>query len=138
MFKPVNAKSIPEYLDMLPEGRREITTSLHSFIQQTVPSLKPHFAYNMIGYGKFPYRNYKKELLDWPVIALASQKNYLSLYVCAIIDGEYLAEKHQGELGRVSVGKSCIRFHKLADLNFDALAQVLKLAEANPGLITTK
>ncbi len=134
MFKPVNAKSVKEYLGALPPERREPIEFLHKFIQKTVPSLKSHFAYNMLGYGSFPYVNYKKENIEWPVVALASQKQYMSLYVCAVHDGKYLAETHKKDLGKVSVGKSCIRFKKLEDLNLKTVATVLKAAAKKPGL----
>lgn len=71
----------------------------------------------------------------WPIVALASQKNYISLYVCAVKDGQYLAEKYKNELGKVSVGKSCIRFKKLTDLNLKTLEKVIKLAAKFPGLV---
>lgn len=135
MFKPVKAKTIKEYLAALPPERREPVEFLHEFIQKISPKLKPHFAYNMLGYGSFKYKNYKKEIIDWPTVALASQKNYISLYVCALEGGEYLAEKYQADLGRVSVGRSCIRFKKLADLNLPTLKKVLKLAAKQPGII---
>lgn len=134
MFKPVKAKSIEEYFDMLPKERREIMEFLHKLIQKIAPELKPLFMYNMPGYGSFKYKNHKKEILDWPVIGIASQKNYISIYVCAIDAGEYIAEKHKAELGKVSVGKSCIRFKKLEDLNLKALEKVVKLAAKSPGL----
>jgi hypothetical protein len=38
-------------------------------------------------------------------------------------------------LGKVSVGKSCIRFDKLEKANLPALKKVIKLAAKNPGLI---
>lgn len=134
MFKLVKAKSIKEYFAQLPEERREPMEFLHKFIQHVSPSLRPNFLYNMPGYGTFKYKNNKKELLDWPTVALASQKNYMSLYICAVKDGEYLAEKHKNELGKVDVGKSCIRFKKIEDLDLKALKKVIKLAEKSPGL----
>jgi hypothetical protein len=135
MFKPVKAKSVKEYFDMLSPDRREPMKFLHKFIQKIAPSLKPIFAYNMLGYGSFKYKNYKNEIIDWPTIALASQKNYMSLYICALDSGEYLAEKHKESLGKVSVGRSCIRFKKLEDLNLKTLEKVIKLAEKSPGLV---
>ncbi|MEO6508315.1 MAG: DUF1801 domain-containing protein [Patescibacteria group bacterium] len=133
MFKAVKATTVEEYFAMLPEERRETVTFLHNFIQKVAPSLKTHFAYNMLGYGSFKWRNYKKEIIDWPTVSLASQKNYISLYICAVQNGEYLAEKHKSELGKVSVGKSCIRINKVADLNLEALEKVIKIAAASPG-----
>ncbi len=133
MFKPVKAKSIQEYFAILPAERRAPLEFLHKFILKTVPALKPIFAYNMPGYGNFKCRNHKKELIDWPTVGLASQKNYISLYICAVHEGTYIAENYKDALGKVSVGKSCIRFKKIDDLNLETLAKVLKLAEKHPG-----
>ena len=79
MFKKVKANSIKEYLDMLTEERRKQMHFLHDFIQKKAPSLKPYFAYNMPGYGTFKYKNYKNEIIDWPVVAIANQKYYISI-----------------------------------------------------------
>jgi len=135
MFKPTKAKTVKEYMAALPADRKKVIADIHAFIQKTVPSLKAHFAYNMLGYGSFPYKNYKKEMITWPVVSLASQKNYISLYVCAVENGKYIAEKNAKDLGKVSVGKSCIRFKRLEDLNLDVLKKVLKSAAKNPGLV---
>lgn len=135
MFKPVAAKTVDEYLAAIPEDRKEAIVFLHDFIQKTAPSLKPHFAYNMLGYGSMKYLNHKKEVIDWPIISLANQKNYISLYVCATEGNEYIAEKNKDRLGKVSVGKSCIRIKKLEDLHMDVLKEVLKTAEKSPGLL---
>lgn len=134
MFKPTKAKTVTGYLAAVPKERKDAITFLHQFIQKTAPKLKPHFAYNMLGYGSFPYRNYKKELIEWPVIAMANQKNYISIYVCAMEKGQYVAEIYKKEMGKVSVGKSCIRFNKIEHLNLPALKKVIQLAAKNPGL----
>lgn len=135
MFKPTNAKSVSEYIKALPKERKEPILFLHKFIQATAPKFKPYFSYNMLGYGKFKYKNYKKEIIDWPIVALASQKNYISVYVCAIDNGKYVAEKYKSKLGKVSVGKSCIRFKKIEDVNLSVLKEVLKKAAKAPGLV---
>jgi hypothetical protein len=135
MFKPVGATTHAEYFAQLPLERKELLAFLDDFIQKAAPSLKPNFIYNMLGYGTFDYMNYKKELIKWPVVALASQKNYISIYVCAVEDGSYLAESKKDRLGKVSVGKSCIRFKKLEDLNLDVLKEVIVAAEKSPGLV---
>lgn len=134
MFKPVKAKTVAEYIRAVPPERKELIQFLHEFIQKAVPKLKPHLAYNMLGYGSFPYVNYKKETVPWPVIALANQKQYVSVYVCALDAGQYIAEKYATELGKVSVGKSCIRFKKIEDVHLPMLKKVLQLAAKNPGL----
>ncbi len=134
MFKAVKENTIESYLENVPKERQELMFFLHSFIKKTVPKLKPYFAYNMLGYGFFSCLNYKKEKIDWPIIALANQKNYVSLYVCAVDKGVYVAEEYKKELGKVKVGKSCISFKKLEDLNLSALKKVLRFAAKSPGL----
>jgi len=49
----------------------------------------------------------------------------VSLYGCAVVDGEYLAERRASELGTVSCGKSCIRFTKVDQLNLEAMKKIL-------------
>lgn len=138
MFKPVNAKNKDEYMAMLPEERKKILKTLDTIIREVAPELKEFYAYNMPGYGAFNYTNYKKELIKWPVLSMASQKNYVSVYVCAVVDGEYVAEKYKDSLGKVSVGKSCIRFKKLEDLNLDTFKKVVTIAAKNPGFVGVK
>jgi hypothetical protein len=143
MFRAVKAKTTKGYFESLPSDRREILEFLDKLIKETAPSLRPHFANNMPGYGSFKYKNYKGEVVDWPTIAIASQKNYVSFYVCAMEDGKYIAEKykqslasHAGKkgLGKVSVGRSCIRFKKIEDLNIAGLKKIIKQAQSSPGL----
>jgi hypothetical protein len=135
MFKPVAAKTVDEYLAAVPEDRKESMLFLHDFIQKTAPTLKSHFAYNMLGYGSMKYLDSKKKVIDWPIISLANQKNYISLYVCATEGNEYIAEKNKERLGKVKVGKSCIQINKIEDVNLDVLKEVIKSAEKSPGLL---
>jgi len=138
MFKPTKAKTSKEYFAALPPERKKPLLELDALIRKEVPALKPNFLYNMPGYGSFEYQNSKKDILEWPVIALASQKNYMSLYVCATGHGEYLAEQFENDLGNVNIGKSCIRFKKIEDLNLKTIKKVLRLAAKSPGLIEAK
>jgi hypothetical protein len=62
----------------------------------------------------------------WPLIALAAQKKHLSLYVCAVVDGGYIAEERADRLGKVSCGKSCIRFTSLDRVDADELSALVR------------
>lgn len=135
MFKPVKATTREAYLDALPDDRRKMLESLDTFIQTHAPTLKQNFLYNMPGYGSFTCKNYKKEFIEWPIIAVASQKNYVSLYICAVDKNGYIAEHFKNDLGKVNVGKSCIRFKKFEDLNLETLKKIIRFAEKSPGLV---
>jgi len=132
MFKPVKAKTVDAYIRMLDSERKADIQFLHKLIQKILPKLNAHFAYNMLGYGSFKYKNYKKDVIDWPMVALASQKNYISCYVGSLEGKQYHAEKDKDKLGKVSVGKSCIRFKTVKDLNIGELTKILKKAAKSP------
>jgi Domain of unknown function (DU1801) len=134
MFAKNDARSVEEYLLLVPEDRRKDIDFLHDFIQKAVPRLKPYFASNMIGYGSFYYLDSKKQKKDWPIISLANQKNYITIYVCALVADKAAAEKYKKELGKLTKGISCIRFKKIEEINLETLKIVLKLAEKNPGV----
>ena len=134
MFATNEAKSVEEYLLMVPDDRKKDINFLHGFIQKAVPKLKPYYASNMIGYGSFYYLDSKKQKRDWPIIALANQKNYITIYVCAVVEDKAAAEKYKKELGKLTKGISCIRFKKIEEINLETLKIVLKLAEKNPGV----
>ena len=81
----------------------------------------------MLGYGLMPYKpKSAKEVTEWPLLALAPQKRHLSLYVCAVVDGQYLAEARADRLGKVSCGKSCIRFTSLDKVDADELSTLVR------------
>ena len=85
----------------------------------------------MLGYGLMPYRpRSARETTLWPLVALAAQKRHLSLYVCAVVDGEYLPEARAGRLGGVSCGRSCVRFTTLDRVDAGELAALVRDAAA--------
>ena len=119
------------YLATLEAGRKKALTVIHRAIRQIIPGLKPGIHYGMIGYGIGPYRTKSGREGEWFKVGLASQKNYMSLYIWASDpQSGYIAENNKDRLGKVSVGKSCIRFKKLEDLNLE-VAMTLVAAAAD-------
>ena len=45
-----------------------------------------------------------------------------------MVDGEYLAEANADRLGQVSVGKSCVRFTKLANVELEVVRELVAIA----------
>ncbi len=85
----------------------------------------------VLGYGLMPYRpRSAKVTTQWPLVSLAAQKRHLSLYVCAVVDGRYLAETRAERLGKVSCGRSCVRFTALDRIDAGELAALVRDAAA--------
>lgn len=121
-------KTPQDYLASLPQPRRKTLDTIHKAIRAAVPALKPHIMHGMLGYGMYHYKYASGREGDWFIIGLASQKNYVSLYICACDKDGYLAEKNKDRLGKVSVGRSCNRFKKLEDLNLKVAVELVRKA----------
>lgn len=126
MFKPSSVLTPEEYLSKIDEPRKSDVEKIHKFIVKNVPKLKPYIEYGMIGYGQSKYKTKSGKEGTWFVIGLANQKNYISVYSCVTKNGEYLAEKYKDILGKTSVGKSCIRYKKIEDIDWMGLEKILK------------
>ncbi|HSL57646.1 MAG TPA: hypothetical protein VK866_07385, partial [Acidimicrobiales bacterium] len=53
---------------------------------------------------------------------------YVSLYLCAADDDGYLAERNADRLGKVSVGRSCIRVTRPEHLDREVAAELVRSA----------
>lgn len=119
-----------EYIAALGEPRRTELKQLDAAIRKAAPKLKPHLAYSgtMIGYGPYHYKYASGREGDCPIVALSSWAQYISLYVSGVRDGQTIVEAAKAKLGKVSVGKACIRFKKLEDLNLPAALALIQEA----------
>jgi hypothetical protein len=101
-------------------------TTLHRAIRKAATDLKPLIIHGMLGYGKHHYLYASGREGDTAIVCLTSQKQYISLYLMDCDENGYLAEQNKDQLGKVSVGKSCIRFKKLEDLNLDVTLELIR------------
>lgn len=125
-----NATTPRQYLDALGEPRKSQIAELDALIRKTAPSLTPFVHAGMLAYGPYHYVYESGREGGWFVVGLSSRKNYISLYVCAVADGKYLAENYKKQLPKASIGKSCIRFKKPEEVDAKVLKEILKKAEA--------
>jgi hypothetical protein len=125
MFKPTKAKTPEEYISMIDEPRRSEVKKVYQFIRETLPGEKPYILIGMIAFIPFHYKSKSGREGEWAVVALASQKNYISVYVCAADGKQYVAEKYKSKLPKANIGRSCIRFNKLDDLDHSILKKII-------------
>ena len=83
---------------------------------------------NIIGYGDYSYKRSGSKNVEWFIVGLAAQKNYISVYVNAVEDGQYLTETYADRLGKAKVGKSSISFRSIDDIDLDVLLDLVKAA----------
>lgn len=124
--KPVDASTPDEYVARLDEPRHSQIRRLYNLIRETVPELEPHMRSGMIGFGSYHYKYPTGREGDWFIIGLASNKNYISLYVVGTDGDEYVAERYRDRLPKTSIGKSCVRFKRLEDVDPAVIIQLIR------------
>ena len=136
------AATIEEYLASLPPDRRKSVEAVHKVIMENLDQdYEEGMHYGMIGYY-VPHRIYPagyhvnpKQPL--PFASLASQKNYISLYLmgvyCGCVEGtqdtklvRWFQEAWKKSGKKMDIGKSCIRFKKAEDLPLDVIGEVIR------------
>ena len=121
--------TVEKHIASLPDGRREAVQAVHDAVRAAAPELEATmWSDRIISYGTFRYRYESGREGDWFPIGLANNKGYVSLYICAADENGYLAEQNADRLGKVSVGKSCIRFKRLDDIDLDVVAELSRRA----------
>jgi Domain of unknown function (DU1801) len=119
---------VATYIASLPDGRREIVERIHEVVTKAVPELEVRMWKTFIGYGTYHYVYASGRDGEWFPIGLTNNKGYVSLYLCAGDEQGYLAESNADRLGKVSVGKSCIRVKRLEDVDLEVVAELSRRA----------
>ena len=126
------ATTVEQYLAELPPERREAI----SIVRQTIldhlpPGYEEVMNWGMITY-QVPLKRYPKTYNGQPLlyVALASQKNYMSVYLMAIYDDAGTADEFEAAYRasgkRYDVGKSCVRFRKLDNLPLELIGEYIE------------
>jgi hypothetical protein len=123
-----SATTVREYLASLPEDRRKAMSAVRKVVRANLPTgVVESMNWGMISY-EVPLKKLPNTYNGQPLMyaALASQKNYMSLYLMAIYGDDALRSKfeeaYRATGKRLNIGKACIRFKKLDDLPLEVVA----------------
>ncbi|QPF94295.1 DUF1801 domain-containing protein [Bradyrhizobium commune] len=134
----VEADSLEAYLNF-DAGRKSDLVRLHQVIRKAAPGLKRYFhkgtpageagmRMKMIGYGRFRYTIKSGSTIEWPVIGVALQKNYVSVYVAVTKAGAPIVKGYAGTLGELRSGHNNFSFERFDDLNVAAASSLFAAA----------
>ncbi len=132
-------RNIAKFIDGLPQAVRVDVQALDEVIAPIMDGLpKALFVgkfwggtdQEIIGYGVHTSVRPNGTEVEWFHVGLAVQKNYLSMYVNAVEDRQYLSEKYGASLGKVKVGKASLSFKSVADIDLDKLRDLITKARA--------
>ena len=127
------AKTVEAYLTELPPERREAVEKLREVILANLPDgYQESMNWGMISY-EIPLERYPDTYNKQPLAlaALASQKNYISLYLMNVYGDpateKWFTERYKASGKKLDMGKSCVRFKKLDDLPLDLVGEVIAM-----------
>jgi hypothetical protein len=126
MFQ-VHADSLASYLSFDPDRRKDLQNldaliraaapDLRRYFHQGTPAGQPGMRMKMIGYGKFKYANPSGKSTSWPVIGVALQRHYISVYVSVTQNDTPIVRPYQGLLGESRMGRNNFSFERFEDLH---------------------
>ncbi len=126
-----SAQTVEDYLAELSPDRQHAMGEVRKTILDNLPDgFQEIMDFGMIGYV-IPLETYPNTYNGHPLqyAALASQKNYMSLYLMCIYAHEESRMWFMNELEKrgkkLNIGKACIRFKKLEDLPLDLVGEAI-------------
>lgn len=126
-----DATNVTEYLASLPEDRRRAMKAVRTVIRANLPKgLVEAMNWGMIVY-EVPLKTCPDTYNGQPLAyaALASQKQYMSVYLMGIYGSEELRadfeRSYRASGKRMDIGKACVRFRTLEDLPLDVVANAI-------------
>jgi hypothetical protein len=127
-----DATSVDDYLASLPDDRREALEQVRRVILANLPNgIVEAMNWGMIVY-EVPLTTYPDTYNGQPLAyaGLASQKNYMAVYLMGIYGSEVLRARFEDDYRatgkRMDMGKSCLRFKRIDDLPLDVVGSAVK------------
>ena len=130
-------EQIKDYINSLPEPKRNDMQELHRVILQMMPKCKLWFLDGKneenktvsnpnIGYGSQIIKYADGKTKEFYQIGLSANKTGISIYILGIEDKNYLAQAYGKKIGKASVSSYCIKFKSLKDINVDILEEAIQ------------
>jgi len=135
----VNAGSLETYLDFDPTRKIDLQ-KLDRLLRKSAPRLKRYFhmgtpagqpgmRFQMIGYGKSHYLAKSGQQVEWPIVGVALQRSYISVYLSVSNEGAPLVQSYAGRLGECRMGRNNFSFVRFEDLNLATVSALLMEAD---------
>jgi uncharacterized protein YdhG (YjbR/CyaY superfamily) len=128
------AQTVAAYLSELPADRKQAMTKIRAAIKRNLPTgFAEAMSYGMISYcvplSTYAAGYHVKPNTPLPFISVASQKNFIAVYHMGLYGDPAMLSWFKkayadADIGRLDMGKSCIRFSKTATIPYDLLAEL--------------
>ena len=137
------ATSVASYIAALPDDRRILIAAIRDVVRKSLPKgYEEGMLWGMIGWyvplSRYPAGYHTQPNQPLPLAALASQKQYVSLYLmgtycgCAepgldlTADAEWFRTALRATGKKLNMGKACVRFKRPADVALDVVGEAIR------------
>ncbi|MBN2472691.1 MAG: DUF1801 domain-containing protein [Anaerolineae bacterium] len=120
--------SVTAFLQTVEEQRRADCETLVALMQEVTGEPPVMWGDSMVGFGSYHYKYASGREGDWFVVGFSPRKQNLTLYIMAGFE-EY--EALLARLGKHTTGKSCLYVKRLADVDMDALRELVRQSVAH-------
>lgn len=123
-----------EYIASLAPERRSDIEKLDAILSNQLPhqtktmwegKLWGGTDQKIIGYGEYIYKRSDGNTVEWFMVGLTAQKNYISIYVNATDGDGYITHRWASKLGKAKIGASSISFKTTDDIDLSALSDMI-------------
>ena len=118
--------SVEDFIREFANSEQKIADSFELLkLMEEVSGYKPKmWGPSIIGFGKYHYKSERStQEGDWPILGFSPRKTALSLYVYTGCAGQ---DELLKDLGKFTMGKSCIYVKKLSDIDREVLVKLMQ------------
>ena len=125
------AATVAGYLRELPAERRALIAAVRAVVRKNLPAgYRETMSWGLISY-EIPLARYPDTYNGRPLcyVGLAAQKNHNALYLTEVYQDPSQAKRLKDGFRRagkkLNMGKSCLRFQKLEDLELKVIGEII-------------
>lgn len=117
-------ESLKSYLSRIDDDARRKDCETVAAIMEKETGEKPVlWGTGIVGFGKYTYKYASGQSGDWPIIAFASRKADITLYVMMGLDS---VQELLKKLGKHKSSKACLYIKRLSDVDMPTLKAIVK------------
>lgn len=130
----IEAKTVEEYIDQLPEDRQEVFKKLRKIIKLSLPQgFEEKIQYDMISYVVprkiYPEGYHVDPSQELGFLSIGNQKNHVGIYHSGIymisdLEEWFVNEYPNHMKTKLDMGKSCIRFKNMKTIPYELLQEL--------------
>jgi hypothetical protein len=105
------------------EQRRKDCKIIIELMREATKAKPEMWGSSIVGFGRCKYKYPSGRELEWMLVGFSPRKNDLTLYITS---GFQSSPKLMAKLGKYKTGKSCLYVKRLADIDLNALRELIK------------